>query len=92
MNRRGFLSGIIAAAIAPNFLKGAARQWRRTEELWIPNPNYVNATHEVEWLCSGDMFSNFDTAFLPSGEKLLFHRMPTRFTLNNENYEIQTTR
>lgn len=36
MNRRSFISSILAAAVAPQVLLGAGRQWKRTDSqlLW----------------------------------------------------------
>lgn len=42
---------MLAAAIAPRFLKGAGRVWKPTKELWMPNPDYANAEYRVKFLC-----------------------------------------
>lgn len=55
MNRRSFIKSMLAAAVAPMALKGAGRAWKRTEELWIPNPDYVNAPIEMSWIWSPEL-------------------------------------
>ena len=53
MNRRSFLSTVLAGVVAPAFLPGAGRLWKRTESgLSVPkraviNPAWVNAPYEV---------------------------------------------
>lgn len=80
MNRRGFISGLLAAAVAPSFLKGAGRQWKRTVELWVPNPDYVDAECEV-------LFISHINAFVQKVETP--HRTPILFTLSQDGSVTQ---
>jgi len=36
------------------FLPGACRKWKRQAELWLPNPNWINADYQVNFVI-GDM-------------------------------------
>lgn len=52
-NRRSFLRGILVAAVAPSVLLPKFKdtyKWKRTETLWIANPEYVTATHEIKYI------------------------------------------
>lgn len=54
MNRRGFLSSILKAAAAFTILPAAttyAWNWIRTEDLYLPNPDWVNADYDM-FFCS----------------------------------------
>lgn len=46
MNRRNFIGNILAAGAAFSILPGAGRLWKKKEQLWIPNPDYVDAPLE----------------------------------------------
>lgn len=59
MNRRGFLTGMLKAGVAAAFLPGAGRLWKRSEDIWVPNPEYVNAPYEVCFLMYGDTIKTF---------------------------------
>ena len=37
MTRRSFLNTLLAGAVAPAFLPGAGRSWKRTEHLYVPD-------------------------------------------------------
>lgn len=53
MNRRGFITAMLKAGVAAAVLPIAttyARTWRRTEALWVPNPNWVTAEYQIQWL------------------------------------------
>lgn len=54
MNRRSFLTGIIAAGISAAILPSALtyeRTWKKTAQgLYVLNPDWVNAPYEIRWL------------------------------------------
>lgn len=47
MKRRSFLRGIITACVAPQLLVDCGFKWKRTEAMWIPNPDWVKAPYEL---------------------------------------------
>lgn len=51
MNRRNFLTGIIAAGVSSMILPAALTykrsKWIKRASMWIPNPEWVNARYEV---------------------------------------------
>lgn len=52
-NRRSFLRGLLLAAVAPSVLLPKfkdAHKWKRTENLWIANPEYVTAEYETAFM------------------------------------------
>lgn len=54
MNRRSFISSLLAGTVAPAFLPGAGRRWFRTPEgIIVPNPDYETAPFEIDWLWNG---------------------------------------
>jgi hypothetical protein len=53
MNRRNFFKSLAKAAAGFAILPSAvtyARTWKRTSDLWIPNPEWKNAPYESSWL------------------------------------------
>lgn len=62
MNRRGFLASLLAGVVAPAFLPGTGRMWKRTEELWVLNPDYIALPDEALW---GHGMPRIDWVMLP---------------------------
>jgi hypothetical protein len=65
MNRRGFLTALLAGAVAPAFLPGAGRLWKPTPLLRDPilhirhsklNPAYIDAPYQMSmfWVSAED--------------------------------------
>ena len=53
MNRRGFFSTLAKAVAGFTILPAAmtyARTWVPTGDLYIPNPEWLNADYEIEWV------------------------------------------
>lgn len=66
MNRRNFLGKLLAAGAAFSVLPSAttyARNWVKREALWIPNPDYVTAEYEIQWI--GSIGPKPDNCVLP---------------------------
>jgi len=38
------------------FLPGACRKWKRQEELWLPNPDWINAGYQINFLVPSEPF------------------------------------
>lgn len=53
MNRRSFVATLLAGVVAPLILPGAGRKWKKVEDLYVPNPNWVNAPYEQEIILFG---------------------------------------
>ncbi len=69
MNRRSFFTKLGLAAVSLAILPAAttyARNWKKAQDLWVPNPAWVDAPYEVTWVAGVDMQAPlFDEAFLP---------------------------
>lgn len=57
MNRRSFITSMLAACAAPMALQGAGRTWSKVESLLVPkhsmlNPEWVKAPFEVKFIWS----------------------------------------
>lgn len=74
MNRRSFIAGILSAAVAPQFLKGANRQWKRTETLWVPPSDWVFTKEDLG--CSDDGCSYINMILSITGYIPVFHKKP----------------
>jgi len=46
MNRRSFISTLLAGCVAPLILPGAGRTWKKSESLYVPNPAWKDAEYE----------------------------------------------
>lgn len=42
MNRRGFLKSMLLGVVAPAFLPGAGRTWKRSDWLWIQDEMIIS--------------------------------------------------
>ena len=52
-SRRSFLKSMLVAAIAPSVLAGVCSdrfKWKRTNDVWVPNPEWVKAEYEVYFI------------------------------------------
>lgn len=59
MNRRNFISGVLAAAAGFAILPAATtygRIWKPAKELWIPNPEWETAEYELAIIPNGNYF------------------------------------
>ncbi len=62
MNRRGFLSSILKAGVGAMILPSALtyqRNWIKSTDLYLPNPEYISALYEVYfWIIGKDNMIN----------------------------------
>lgn len=63
MNRRSFISSMLRAGVAAMVLPSAttyARHWVQpvSRELWVPNPDWINAKYEVLFYVSNSSIPN----------------------------------
>lgn len=86
MNRRSFISSLIAGVVAPAFLKGAGRNWKRTESGLMVNPEWVDAEYDIIWVGMPHLSEIQEKMVSP------FYREPSRFIFNPETnlYAIDT--
>lgn len=45
MNRRSFITSLLAGVVAPMILPGAGRYWKRSTDIYVPNPDYIDAKY-----------------------------------------------
>lgn len=85
-DRRSFLKSILVATVAPTLLLpklGNRQRWKRTEEIWVPNPEWVNAEHEIFFVGLNGIkilegYPVFDDKILSDSIKVI-KRPPARF-------------
>ena len=56
------------------FLPGACRKWKRQAELWLPNPDWVNAEYSIQF-AGNDEFISALSRYLPYKEDWMKKRL-----------------
>jgi len=55
MNKRDFLKSILIGCVAPSILVASANdhyKWKKYNNIWIPNPEYITAPYEIVFYAS----------------------------------------
>lgn len=72
MNKRSFLKSLLTLAVAPQIILSTSAdrfKWKKTGDLWIINPEWVNAPYEVSFICSvrasHDLIKQIEEKYLP---------------------------
>jgi hypothetical protein len=82
MNRRSFFTKLGMAATTISILPSAltyTRKWVKTEQIWIPNPEWENAPYKL-YFAEHPYFENFDD----------FWKSYLKLSMNHKTYEPNT--
>lgn len=98
MNKRSFLKSLLTLAVAPQIILSTSVnrfKWKRAGDLWIINPEYVNAPFEIGFLMPPQTtFYDFILAYKDKPSFSILNRealpkdhmssMPWPYRLNNK--------
>jgi hypothetical protein len=79
MKRRSFLTGLCAIAPLLFLPRFEPVKWKRTERIWVPNPEYVTAPFHIEQILCQEFAQEFFNANLVLGR----YHPDARFAIAN---------
>lgn len=92
MNRRSFITTLLAGCVAPLILPGAGRNWKKSGALYVPNPMWQNAEYEVSFILFGNEGKQYNFGPQPDldASKVFFNETTkTWYERNSEGLWVQ---